>query len=57
MSEEGEKKRKAETGPSGWRFWLLMIIAGLVGKFFGLVGGAIFIVVWMLIEWLWKKKR
>ena len=57
MSEEGEKKRKAETGSLGWRFWLLMIIAGLVGKFFGLVGGAIFIAVWMLIEWLWKMKR
>ena len=32
-----------------------MILAGLIGKFFGLLGGAILLGLWWFAEWLWKK--
>jgi hypothetical protein len=35
----------------------MVISAGLIGKFFGLVGGAVFLGVWWLIDDLRKKNK
>ncbi len=56
MNDDSKQMKSSSEALYGWRFWLLMILAGLIGKFFGLLGGAIFIGLWWLVEWLWKKK-
>lgn len=56
MNDDAEHPKKSSDALSGWRFWLVMILAGLTGKFFVLLGGAIFLGLWWLVEWLWKKK-
>ena len=56
MNDDEEHTKKSSDALTGWRFWLLLILAGLIGKFFGLMGGAIFLGLWWLVEWLWKKK-
>lgn len=33
----------------------MLILAGLIGKFIGLLGGAIFLGLWWLVEWLLRK--
>jgi hypothetical protein len=56
MNDDAEATKKSSDALSGWRFWLLMILAGLIGKFFGMLGGAIFLGLWWLVEWIWRKK-
>lgn len=56
MNDEAKPTKKSPGPLYSWRFWLLMILAGLIGKFLGLLGGVIFIALWWLAVWLWKKK-
>ena len=56
MNEDAKQTKNSSGALSDWRFLLLMILAGLIGKFFGLLGGATFLGLWGLVEWLWKKK-
>lgn len=51
-----EPKTKANTS-LGWGFWVMVIIGGLIGKLFGLIGGAAFLAVWWLFDYLRKKKQ
>ena len=56
MNNDADYTKNSSDAVSGWRFWLLLILAGLIGKFFGLLGGAIFLGLWSLVEWLWNRK-
>ena len=55
-TDDAEHMKKSSNALSGWRFWPPMILAGHIGKFVGLFGGVIFLGLWWLVEWLWKKK-
>ncbi len=56
MNDDTEQSKKPSNLFSGWYFWLLIILAALIGKFFGLLGVTIFLGVWGLIEFSLRKK-
>ena len=57
MENESKQTEAKASASLGWGFWVMVIIAGLIGKFFGLIGGAVFLGVWWLIDYLRKKNK
>ena len=55
MNEETTKKEKLVT--SGWRFWIMIVFAGLIGRLFGILGAAIILAIWWGCEWLIGRNR
>lgn len=54
MSIDTKHEKHSSAGISVWRFFFQLILVGFVTKFFGLLGGAIFLGLWWLIEWVSK---
>jgi hypothetical protein len=57
VKDEMERQEKSSGNAFGWSFWVLLIFAALVGKFFGLLGGLILAVLWLLFRWIRKEKN
>lgn len=57
MERESKQTPIKPSTSIGWGFWVMVIAAGLIGKFFGLIGGAIFLGVWWLIDYYRTKSK
>lgn len=52
-----QKKPEEKSATLGWRFWVMIIIAGIIGRLFGIIGGAIVLCMWFGVEWLVSKNK